>query len=76
MNEIYGASTEGNYPMGKNMRFVPNIADTHFPVTPMIRSMVKQLRSKQKAFQKAMQTTTNETISDLDYCLPTAGITL
>jgi hypothetical protein len=38
--------------------------------------MVKRLRAKQKAFQEHMKSTSNDTISDLDYCLPSAGITL
>jgi hypothetical protein len=52
MNEIYGASSNSNYSVGRNMCFVSNIADTRFPMTPMIRSIMRNVSNQNRRLSK------------------------
>ena len=76
MNLVYGKKSKKGYPLGKNMRFIPNILDTRFIVTEKIKMQVKKTVSKQKFFLQKTQTATSYTIMALDYLDPVLGTTL
>lgn len=76
MNEIYGSRTTTGFPLGKKMRFVPNVADSRFPCTMQTRSNVKAMLAKQKRFLKKTKTSTNWSIRGLDYMVEEIGFTL
>jgi hypothetical protein len=76
MNMVYGKKSKKGYPLGKNMRFIPNILDTRFIVTEKIKMQVKKTVSKQKHFLQKTQTATSYTIMSLDYLDPVMNTTL
>ena len=76
MNKIYQKHSEEGYPLGKNMRFVPNIMDDRFIITANMRKKVLASIQKQKKFHASVETTKNYTILGLDYFDPKIGKTL
>ena len=66
LNKIYGKSAI-DYPLGRNMRFVPNIADKRFIITSATRKKVDQSIKKQCLFNSHVTSATSHIISDLDY---------
>jgi len=76
MNMVYGKKSANGYPLGKNMRFIPNILDTRFIVTEKTKMKVKKSVSKQKYFLQKTQSATSYTIIALDYVDPHVGMSL
>jgi hypothetical protein len=76
MNMIYSKRSKNGYPLGKDMRFIPNIMDTRFITTDKTKMQVKKSVSKQKYFLAKTQSATNYTIIGLDYVEPTLGTSL
>ena len=76
MNLIYGKKSSSGYPLGKDMRFIPNTVDTRFFTTEKTKMKVKKSVSKQKHFLDKTQTATSYTILALDYVEPNIGMTL
>ena len=67
LNTIYKKKNVDGYPLGKNMRFVPNIMDRRFITTPSTRKKVQASIQKQTKFLASVETTKNYTICGLDY---------
>lgn len=63
--QLYPAKPRKDYPMGRQMRFVPNIADTRFMHPPGSREKADQLKRKQALFLKSLQKTTTSEIVKL-----------
>jgi hypothetical protein len=76
MNRIYSKQSKRGYPLGKDMRFIPNILDTRFITTPKTKMKVVKSVSKQKHFLSKTQTATSYTIIGLDYVQPNIGKSL
>ena len=76
MNMVYGKKSTNGYPLGKDMRFIPNILDTRFIVTDKTKMKVKKSVSKQKYFLQKTDSATSYTIIALDYVDPVVGMTL
>ncbi len=76
LNKIYGSRNKEGFPLGKHMRFVPNIADNSIPTTMTTRSRVKALMSKQRKFLKNTEVASTHTMRGLDYMVPHIGYTL
>jgi hypothetical protein len=77
LNSIYGSSSrKETLPLGKLLRFVPNIADGRYLCTTATRSSVVALKSKQKRFLAQTKTMTNYTIRELDYVIPELKLSL
>jgi hypothetical protein len=70
MNMIYSKRSKSGYPLGKDMRFIPNVMDTRFITTDKTKMQVKKSISKQKYFLDKTQTATSYTIIGLDYVEP------
>ena len=75
LNAIYGKTTEG-YPLGRNMRFVPNITDTRFITTSKTATKVALSVKKQRRFNESVSSCISYTISDLDFYDDDLGKTL
>ncbi len=55
LNRIYGSSNrDKQYPLGKVMRFVPQVSDTRFPVSPKALVNASRCVSRQKVFLSKM----------------------
>ena len=76
MNRIYAKQSDRGYPLGKDMRFIPNILDTRFITTTKTKMKVLKSVSKQKHFLAKTQTATSYTIMGLDYVQPNIGSSL
>jgi hypothetical protein len=76
MNMIYCKRAKNGYPLGKDMRFIPNIMDTRFITTDKTKMQVKKSISKQKFFLGKTQSATSYTIIGLDYVEPHIGSSL
>lgn len=76
MNRIYAKQSNRGYPLGKDMRFIPNIMDTRFITTAKTKMKVVKSVSKQKHFLAKTQTATSYTIMGLDYVQPNIGSSL
>jgi hypothetical protein len=75
LNKIYGKKVDG-YPLGRNMRFVPNITDQRFITTPATRKKVEASVKKQRLFATSVSSAISYIISDLDFYESHAGKTL
>ncbi len=75
LNKIYGKKM-GEYPLGRNMRFVPNIADKRFITTEATRKKVEMSVKKQRLWITHVSSAVSYIISDLDYHDGTIGKTL
>jgi hypothetical protein len=75
LNKIYGKRI-GEYPLGRNMRFVPNIADKRFITTKATRKKVEMSVKKQRLWITHVYSAVSYIISDLDYYDTTIGKTL
>jgi hypothetical protein len=75
LNKIYGKKM-GEYPLGRNMRFVPNIADKRFITTEATRKKVEMSVQKQRLWITHVSSAVSYIISDLDYYDTTIGKTL
>ena len=76
LNMIYSKRAKSGYPLGKDMRFIPNIMDTRFITTEKTKMQVKKSISKQKYFLGKTQSATSYTIIGLDYVEPHIGSSL
>jgi hypothetical protein len=76
LNMIYSKRSKNGYPLGKDMRFIPNIMDTRFITTDKTKMQVKKSIGKQKFFLSKTQTATSYTIIGLDYVEPIIGSSL
>jgi hypothetical protein len=75
-NQVFGSRNIGGYPQQRIMRFVPNIADNRFPVTPgRVKDVVKMV-GKQKKISKDTLAVTTDTIAGLHIFVPKIGYTL
>jgi hypothetical protein len=62
-NTVFGSRNVGGYPQGLQMRLVPDISDSRFPVTKNTRIKAIKMMAKQKVFQentKVIHTTQEE----------------
>jgi hypothetical protein len=75
LNKIYGKKM-GENPLGRNMRFVPNIADKRFITMEATRKKVEMSVKKQLLWITHVSSTVSYIISDLDYYDTTIGKTL
>ena len=75
LNKIYGKKM-GEYPLGRNMRFVPNISDKRFITTEATRKKVEMSVKKQRLWITHVSSAVSYIISDLDYFDTTIGTTL
>jgi hypothetical protein len=66
----------GEYPLGRNMRFVPNIADKRFITTEATRKKEEMSAKKQRLWITHVSSAVSYIISDLDYYDTTIGKTL
>jgi hypothetical protein len=66
----------GKYPLGRNMRFVLNIAGKRFITTEATRKKVERSVKKQRLWITHVSSAVSYIISDLDYCETTIGKTL
>ena len=76
MNRIYAKQSNNGYPLGKDMRFIPNILDTRFITTAKTKMKVMKSVSKQKHFLAKKQTATSYALMGLDYVQPNIGSSL
>jgi hypothetical protein len=74
-NKIYGKKM-GEYPLGRNMQFVRNIADKRFITTEATRKKVEMSVKKQRLWITHVSSAISYIISDLDYYDTTIGKTL
>lgn len=63
--QLYPAKPRSDYPMGRQMRFVPNIADMRFVHPPGSREKAEQLKRKQALFLKSIKKTSTTEIIKL-----------
>jgi hypothetical protein len=75
LNKIYGKKM-GKYPLGRNMRFVPNIADERFITTEATRKKVEMSVKKQRLWITHVSSAVSYIILDLNYYDTTIGKTL
>jgi hypothetical protein len=75
LNKIYGKKM-GEYPLGRNMRFVPNIADKRFITTEATRKKEEMSVKKQRLWITHVSSAVSYIILDLDYYDSTIGKTL
>jgi hypothetical protein len=75
LNQTFGSRTPG-YPQQRPAKFIPNAADTRFPVTQQrLRDIVKMI-GKQKKIMKLAKPLNTDTICGLHYLVPELGYTL
>jgi hypothetical protein len=72
-NRVFGSRKEGGYPQGMKLRFVPDVADARFPVTPNTRMKAVKMMSKQKAFMANTKVVHTDTIAGLHTVLEKVG---
>jgi hypothetical protein len=75
LNAIYGKDMV-EYPLGRNMRFIPNISDKRFLISDTTREKVVQSVTKQRLFTNLVSSDVSHIISNLDYRDKTIGMTL
>jgi hypothetical protein len=75
LNKINGKKM-GEYPLGRNMRFVPNIANKRFITTEGTRKKVEMSVKKQRLWITHVSSAVSYIISDLDFYDTTIGKTL
>ena len=75
LNNLYGKNAK-EFPLGRNMRFVPNNLDDKFIVTTSTLVRVKKSVQKQIKFLKMTNTTLSDSIRNLDYYDTTLGYSL
>jgi hypothetical protein len=75
LNKIYGKTVDG-YPLGRNMRFVPNTTDQRFITTASTRKKVESSVRKQRLFVANVASSVSYIISDLDYYEAQSNMTL
>jgi hypothetical protein len=64
-NTVFGSRNVGGYPQGLQMRFVPDISDSRFPVTKNTRIKAIKLMAKQKVFQENTKVIHTNTIAGI-----------
>ncbi len=67
LNAIYGHRNEGFFPLGKVMRFIPNLADPTFIRTPAIVANAVKCVTKQKVFVESVTTVVTYNVDSVDY---------
>lgn len=67
LNSIYGNKNEGLFPLGKVMRFIPNLADPTFVRTPTVVANVIKCVSKQKVFLDSVTAIVTYNVDTVDY---------
>lgn len=65
LSELYPAKPKSHYPMGRHMRFVPNMADTQVTRTPDLFEKAERLKTKQGIFLENLCTYSTRTIKKL-----------
>jgi hypothetical protein len=73
-SKVYGSRNEGGYPQGTPMRYVPDISDSRFPVTPSTRVKAIKMMSKQRMFLTNTMEIPTTTIAGLHLVIPKIGI--
>ena len=61
----YPSKVRGDYPMGIQFRFIPNIADPDFAVSPSARTIASRLKAKQASFLDRCITRQNTHFKDI-----------
>jgi hypothetical protein len=72
-NWVFGSRKEGGHPQGMKLRFMPDVADTRFPVTPNTRMKAVKMMSKQKAFLDNAKVVHADTIAGLHAAIDKIG---
>ena len=75
-NQVFGSRNVGGYPQAVNMRFVPDISDSCFPVTLSTRVKAIKMLAKQKAFLASTKQISTNTIACLHLPNAKVGYTL
>jgi hypothetical protein len=75
LDKIYGENVD-DHPLGRKMRFVPNISDMGFLTTGATRKMVEKSVKEQRLFTTQVSSAISYMISDLDSFDSTIGKTL
>lgn len=68
---IYPADPQPDYPMGRHMRFIPNVSDSRFIRPPEAKVKARQLRDRQRMFLKSIKSTETSDILQLNRALKT-----
>jgi hypothetical protein len=76
LKKIYSKTKKQGYPLGKYMRFIPNILDTRFITTTETKQKVRKAVGKQKKFLASVETAISYSIIGLDYLQPQIKMTL
>lgn len=74
--KLYAAGNEKNFPLGKNIRFIPNTSDSRFITTQKTKDRIIKCISKQKLFFESTRTAKNYSIIGLDNYIPAIGVTM
>ncbi len=72
---IYGRTSK-DFPLGRSMRFVPNLVDGRFSPSEATKKRVVLCVQKQRLFNTEVASATVDTILNLDYCNRNCGLTL
>ena len=64
-NEVFGSKNSGGYPSGQVLRFIPEISDPQYPVSPAMRAKVIKMMSKENSFLNSVVTIPTTTITGL-----------
>ena len=75
-NQVFGSRNVGGFPQAVNMRFVPDISDSRFPVTLSTRVKAIKMLAKQKAFLASTKQNSTNTIACLHSPNSKVGYTL
>ena len=64
-NKVFGSKNSGGYPSGQVLRFIPEISDPQYPVSPAMRAKVIKMMSKENSFLNSVVTIPTTTITGL-----------
>ena len=65
LQSAYPSKVRGDYPMGIQFRFIPNITDPDFAVSPSARNIASRLKAKQASFLERSITRQNTHFRDI-----------
>jgi hypothetical protein len=75
-SHVYGSRNQGGVPQGIQMRFVPDISDSRFPITKNTRLKAIKMMSKQKMFLANTKYVNTSTIAGIHIVIPKIGFSL
>lgn len=74
--KLYAANNKKNFPLGKNIRFIPDILDSRFITTEKTKMRIRKCIAKQKLFLDNASTGKKYTIIGLDNYINVIGVTM